>query len=164
LEAGAGATYASESIFVGSSAGLNAASASYSTFIGYKAGQRVGGGGAAGPGVNNIVLGTGITVPNDINHAINLGGIIYATGSQFNLSGTPVAGPVTNGKVGINQFSPQYPLDVSGSVGISQVLHLADLNPLPSGNPGDLAVSESMLYFYAFSGSFVGWKKVSLIP
>ena len=49
-------------------------------------------------------------------------------------------------------------LVVTGSTNVTNVLNLTALNPLPSGNPGDLAVSGSNLWFY--SGS---WHKVSLI-
>jgi hypothetical protein len=160
--AGNQAKFASHSFIAGYQAGLGAASASFNTLVGYRAGLNSAPG--TGVGRNNIIIGTNITLPDDARDSINLGGIIFATGSYFDSgTGAPLDGPVNNAKVGINQSNPQYALDVSGTLGVSQVAHFANLNPLPAGNVGDLAVSESMLYFYAFSGSFVGWKKVQLI-
>jgi hypothetical protein len=113
--AGKDASKADNSTFIGNNAGSGSISSSYSNFLGWYAGQKVGGGGAVGPRENNIIIGTGITLPNNTVHAINLGGIIYATGSLFNTGSTALASPAVDAKVGINQFNPQYNLDVSGS-------------------------------------------------
>ena len=39
-------------------------------------------------------------------------------------------------------------LSVTGSVGVSNVMNLKPLDPLPAGTIGDLAVSGSNLFFY----------------
>jgi hypothetical protein len=51
------------------------------------------------------------------------------------------------------------PLDVSGSVNITDVIQLAGLDPLPAGAEGQLANSGSNLYF--FSGS--AWKQIAFV-
>lgn len=158
--AGGGATFASESIFIGNYAGLNSVSASYSIFIGQYAGAKVGGGGAPGPGLNNIVIGNGIGFPSHTSHSINIGGIIFATGSIFN-TGIPVTSPATDGKVGINKNNPQYALEVSGTIGVSQVIHFEDIGTLPAGNVGDLARSGSNLYYYNGTALPAGWALIA---
>ena len=107
------AASASFSNFTGYESGYRAVSASYSTLIGYRVGYNQLGG-ASGIKSNNIIIGTNITLPNGTKDSMNLGGIIFATGSYSNTAGNPFSGSV-DGKVGINKSNPQYALDVSGS-------------------------------------------------
>jgi hypothetical protein len=110
--AGASATDADHSNFIGRTAGQNAASASYSTLIGYQVGRVV-----TGPGIssNNIIIGTNITLPNNTSNGINIGGLLFGSGSYFNtVNNAPFAGPA-DGRIGINQPFPTFSLDVSGS-------------------------------------------------
>jgi hypothetical protein len=144
--AGSMATNALYSNFIGYTPGANAFSASYSNLIGYRVGLRIST--PNGIGSNNTIIGTNITLEDDRKNSINLGGIIFATGSYSNTGGNPFSGSMTEAKVGINKSLPAYTLDVSGSVGIATVLHLTEVNPLPAGNIGDLAVSASHLWFY----------------
>jgi hypothetical protein len=141
-QAGLQATRANFSNFMGWGAGSNATSASYSNFIGFKAGA------STSPSSNNIVIGTNITLANSRKDSVNIGGIIFATGSYSTTTGNAFSGSMTEAKVGINKSLPAYTLDVSGSVGIATVLNIAESNPLPAGNIGDLAVSASHLWFY----------------
>jgi len=116
LGAGAGleATRAENSNFFGLFAGQKAVSASFSTLIGYQAGANPDG--TATIGTNNIIIGNNITLPANTRNSINLGGIIFATGSYSTLGGNPYSGSQFNvGRVGINIVTPQYTLDVSGS-------------------------------------------------
>jgi hypothetical protein len=114
--AGEFSTNAANSNFLGFYAGYSATSASYSTLIGYQVGYNVAGG-AAGVASNNIIIGTNITLPNQAKDSINLGAIIFATGSYNTLSGNPFSGSMAPsvGRVGINKVTPLYNLDVSGS-------------------------------------------------
>jgi hypothetical protein len=111
--AGYQATNANDSNFLGNSAGSQASSASYSTLIGFRAGANIIFG-ATGISTNNIIIGTNITLEDGRQDSINLGGIIFGTGSHFSNAGDPYSGSV-GGKIGINQPLPQYSLDVSGS-------------------------------------------------
>jgi len=111
---GYGATNANYSNFLGQNAGSNATSASYSTLIGYQAGYNVVGG-TLGIKSNNIIIGTNITLEHGRKDSINLGAIIFATGSYSDATQFyPFSGSAM-GKVGINQPNPDYNLDISGS-------------------------------------------------
>lgn len=154
--AGYQATNANTSNFIGLYAGQNAGSASYSTFLGFNAGRNYA---STGVKSNNIIIGTNISFEDDRKDSINLGGIIFATGSYNTTSGFPFSGSMTTAKVGINKSIPQYTLDVSGSVGIASLLNITESNPLPAGSIGSMAVSASNLWFY--SGS--AWRQVQLI-
>ena len=107
FEAGRYASEANNSNFFGNSAGNGAISASYSNLFGYYVGSN-------NIGSNNIIIGTNVTLANGRKDSINLGGIIFATGSHNSLA-TKLSGSVTNAKVGICNSLPQYTLDVSGS-------------------------------------------------
>jgi hypothetical protein len=111
---GQDAINAGNSNFLGQRAGFNAASASFSNLFGYRAGanETIG----TGIGSNNIVIGTNISLPDGTVDSINLGAIIFATGS-YSDSGNfiPFDGAVTNGRVGINTSTPTFNFDVSGS-------------------------------------------------
>lgn len=151
--AGNGAVGATNSNFIGNSAGSYASSASYSTFIGYQAGANIGGTGSFS---NNVIIGTNITLPDGTSNAMNLGGIIFASGSYSTTAGNPSSAPAM-GKVGINVVTPTQELDVSGSVNVSKVLILPPQSPLPSGVPtGSLAASGSgaTCKVYFFNGSW----------
>jgi hypothetical protein len=120
--AGSDATEANTSNFLGPNAGNGAVSASYSTLIGYQAGYTP----TAGTSVksNNIIIGTNITLPTNTQDSINLGAIIFATGSYSTLAGNPFSGSMSNGRVGINKVTPSYTLDVSGSGNYSNGLNV----------------------------------------
>lgn len=119
----------SGSIFIGESAGSCVSTASYSTFIGYKAGAQayyqdltdeagftfVDTGNVLGS--NNIIIGTNITLPAGRRDSINIGGILFGTGSHVNLDTQP-SQVASNGRIGINAVNPQYTLHVSGTFGV----------------------------------------------
>lgn len=155
--AGTQASFCTASNFIGYYTGLDATS-SYSTLIGWKAGSNTFSRDRS-IGSNNIIIGTNITLEKDRKDSINLGGIIFGTGSYFP-SSVPIYDDVysgsVNGRIGINQPNPQFNFDVSGSgrftngltvtgsVQISNVLTLPQQNPLPIGAPtGSIAVSGS---------------------
>jgi hypothetical protein len=154
--AGSGAVSSSNAIMIGTSAGQAALSASYSILVGWRAGRNWT---TNGIGTNNIVIGTNITLDDDRKDSINIGGVIFATGSYSTLAGNNFSGSMTDAKVGINKSLPQYTLDVSGSVGVATILNIASSNPLPAGSIGNLAVSASNLYFYSASA----WYQVQLV-
>jgi hypothetical protein len=123
--AGYQATNASSSNFIGYLAGQYARSASYSILIGYKAGSN--------PSdnayilSNNTIIGTNITLPTSSKNSINLGGIIFATGSYANTTSTPFSGSAA-GKVGINIYPPTYNLHVSGTVAFPNLTNQSQIN------------------------------------
>lgn len=111
------------SIFLGSGSGYQATSASYSTLIGYKVGRSFSGNNID---VNNIIIGTNISLPDGTANAINLGGVIFATDTNNNISPDPYIIPA-NGKVGINVVTPAYTLDVNGSGNFSNSVKNSEL-------------------------------------
>jgi hypothetical protein len=150
--AGYSASNAYSSNFLGAYAGYQAVSASYSTLIGYSVGYNIPGG-ALGIKSNNIIIGTNITLPDGAKDSINLGGIIFATGSYSSIISPSSGSQYGIGKVGINIVTPTHTLDVSGSARITDILILPPRHPLPSGQPtGSFAVSGSngncKPYFY----------------
>lgn len=104
---------ASFSNFIGHYAGNNAVSASYTTLIGYKVGSNPGA--ISNIKSNNIIIGTNITLPAGAQDSINLGGIIFATGSYSNTTAALPFSGSADGRVGINVVTPTYTLDVNGS-------------------------------------------------
>ena len=113
-QAGYFATNAFGSNFLGLGAGYFATNASYSNLIGYQAGLNS----LGSIGSNNIVIGTNITLPVSASSAINIGGLIFGTGSYNNFAGNPVSGSA-DGRIGINQPNPSYSLDVNGTSNFS---------------------------------------------
>jgi hypothetical protein len=112
-EAGFQAINARNSVIIGQQAGKAAQSASFSTLIGYKVGNNPT---DVSIGSNNIIIGTNITLPKTASNSINIGGILFGTGSYSTTTGNPFSGSVM-GKVGINIASPTYSFQVSGTVG-----------------------------------------------
>jgi len=121
-QAGLQATRANFSNFMGWGAGSNATSASYSNFIGFKAGA------STSPSSNNIVIGTNITLANSRKDSVNIGGIIFATGSYSTTTGDAFSGSMADAKVGINKSLPAYTLDVSGSLAASSFVVLSQIS------------------------------------
>jgi hypothetical protein len=118
------ATNASNSNFLGTAAGYSAVSSSYSNLIGFQAGANSNV--TDGIGRNNIIIGTNITLPDKYQNGINIGGIIFGSGSYFNsnINIEPFSGS-TNGRIGINKPTPNAALDVSGSVLITGSLNVS---------------------------------------
>jgi len=152
IYAGAAASASSYSTFVGPYAGYQLSGSSYSIALGYNTGFR------STLGNNNIIIGTEVTLASGSSNSINIGGLIFGSGSYFSTSS--VSSGSANGYLGINQPNPQYSLDVSGSIRLSQALLLPPQNPLTIAATGSLATSGSNLYFYNGTGSNGGWAKI----
>jgi hypothetical protein len=132
-DAGDDANNSPNSTFIGTSAGFASYSSSFSTYIGYGAGAYIQDSEIIKPStVNNIVIGTLIGLPYDSSNAINIGGLIFGTGSFSEYSEEIYSGSA-NGRIGINQPTPQKELDISGSVRISQ-LSTSLTAPVTSGS------------------------------
>ena len=118
-QAGYQAAEAKYSIFIGNNAGYKATNASYSILLGHNTGKTISGNEI---GSNNIIIGSNITLENNRKDSINIGGIIFATGSYSTSSGDPYSGSMNEGRVGIGVINPLYSLDVSGSGNFSNGL------------------------------------------
>jgi hypothetical protein len=151
--AGFEATDAYYSNFIGNNTGFRAASASLSTLIGSRVGYNWGGDVNSSIGSNNIIIGTNITLAAQQKDSINLGGIIFATGSYSNLVGAPLLGSVSNARVGIGTSTPAYTLDVSGSINFTNTLFQ---NGTPFSAGGPISVTGSTIYSNSPATSNVG--------
>ncbi len=107
--AGQGATNSSGSNFFGAAAGQLASNAAYSNLFGYYVGRN-------NIGPNNIIIGTNISLPDGRQDSINIGGIIFGTGSYSNISGNSYTGSQSLGRISIAKDNPNSTLDISGSV------------------------------------------------
>jgi hypothetical protein len=133
--AGDGATIAQYSNFIGYESGLNATDASGSNFFGNQTGYGANNatrsnlfGSYVGKtftgnniGSNNIIIGTNISLPNATANAINLGGVLFGTGTYATITGDPSITPVSGGRIGIGVVSPSYTLQV-GNSGVSGIV------------------------------------------
>jgi hypothetical protein len=111
--AGYSATNANSSNFFGQFAGYGAANASVSNLFGFQVGYNPGG---AGIGENNIIIGTNISLPATTANSINIGGVLFGTGSYSTLTGNPSTTPNSGGKIGIGIVAPTEKLDVAGKI------------------------------------------------
>jgi hypothetical protein len=111
LQSGREATNASYSNFFGFQAGYKADNASYSNLFGYQVGYSFSGNNL---GSNNIIIGKNISLPDGTADAINLGGIIFATGTYSIETGDPSITAVESGKVGIGTTTPNAKLSIAG--------------------------------------------------
>ena len=143
--AGYQATDAQKSNFIGYTVGRSASNAAYSNFLGYSAGDyavnashsiligsRAGYNNLAtannSVGPNNIILGTNITLPPASKDSINIGGLIFATGSHSDfLAINPLPTPA-GGNVGINIYPPLYNFHVSGTVAFPNLTTSSQIN------------------------------------
>lgn len=145
--AGEYATYANHAVMIGEWAGKYAASGSYSVLLGHRAGE--GASISSSIGTNNIIIGTHVTLDENRSDSINLGGIIFATGSY----GSPgnftdlFSGSVGNGMVGINVVLPKYSLDVSGSGNYTNALTVTGSFNVTGSSKilGDTAITGSLV-------------------
>ena len=152
--AGQSAPSASYSNFFGKYSGYGATYASYSIAIGFQSGYNFFG--TYGIGSNNIIIGTNITLPDSASNAVNIGGLIFGTGSYSNVNSVPYAGSA-NGYIGINQPNPQYSLDVRGSTRISGSL---GVGVPPSATAGRIDASNDIVAYSSSDKRF----KTNIIP
>ena len=112
LGAGQYATNASYSTFIGQNAGNSATGASYSNIFGFNAGNASSA--ANSIGSNNIIIGTNISLSARTTNAINIGGILFGTGTYSTTTGSPIISATTGGRIGIGVVNPLATLHVSG--------------------------------------------------
>jgi hypothetical protein len=147
--AGDYADFADNSVFIGTQAGMQAKSGSYSVLIGYRAGSTQPINPLNTIGSNNIIIGTNVSLPPGTSNSMNLGGLIFGSGSYSNKN--LLSSGSAGGRIGINQPTPTVELDVVGTIKASNVLTLSPQNPLPSAasNAYSFAVSSSGVPFFS---------------
>ena len=130
--AGWTATGATNSNFFGVQAGALASNASYSNFIGYHAGQTFTGNNV---GTNNIIIGTNVSLPNATTNSLNIGGILFGTGTYSTTTGDASIVPTSGGKIGIGDVTPDYELDVEDTGVDTNIFALTDSDGACLHNP-----------------------------
>lgn len=112
-QAGYGATGVEDesfcSNFFGAGAGKEATNASYSNLLGNNVGSFFTGNNI---GSNNIIIGTNISLPDATANAINLGGVLFGTGTHSDTTGDPSITPTSGGKIGIGVVDPTNTLHI----------------------------------------------------
>jgi hypothetical protein len=112
FQAGNYATNASYSNFLGQNAGNYATGASYSNIFGFNAGNALSQANTIGS--NNIIIGTNLSLSARTANAINIGGILFGTGTYSVTTGSPIISATTGGRIGIGVVNPLATLHVSG--------------------------------------------------
>lgn len=125
--AGSNAIGASGSTFIGQNAGINATGATNSNFFGTNTGN-------GSMGSNNIIIGTNISLPNNTSDGINIGGVLFGTGTYSRISDTPSITGQTNGRIGVGIVTPLETLHVSGNTRVEGGLILKTLTGSTSIN------------------------------
>ncbi len=97
-----------------------------------------------GVGSNNIIIGNNITLPDYREDSINLGGILFGTGSYSTLTGNPFSGSA-GGRIGINVVNPTQNFEVSGTVAFPSLTTSPQLNVLT------IDTASGQLYYTASS-------------
>lgn len=123
--AGSEATSANSSNFIGSGAGRYATNANYSNFLGYQAGLSFTDNNI---GSNNIIIGTNISLPDATANSLNIGGILFGTGTYSDIvSDDPSITPTSEGKIGIGVVEPTNTLHIYSEAANTSGLRLERL-------------------------------------
>jgi hypothetical protein len=122
-QAGSNATNAGNSNFIGNGAGLGASNASYSNLFGQHVGWAFT---SNNIGSNNIIIGTNISLPDATANAINIGGVLFGSGTYSTTTGNPSITAVSGGKIGIGVVSPGYTLDVQNTGTAGAIFNLTN--------------------------------------
>ena len=139
--AGNGAANANDSNFIGYSSGSQAISASFSNFIGWQSGQQATNASYSNLlgyktglsftnnniGSNNIIIGTNISLPDAVVNGLNIGGILFGTGTYSTLIGNPSITPKSGGKIGIGVVNPTNTLHIYSEAANASGLRLERL-------------------------------------
>ena len=154
VNAGGGAIGGYMSNFIGNSAGQGATGASYSNLFGFKAGQAI----DAGIGSNNTIIGTNISLPTATSNAINIGGVLFGTNTYSTITGNPLTGATSGGRIGIGIVNPLATLHVSGNTLIQGTLSATTISAttylnLPSSTSGTTTGNGTTNYLARWTGS-----------
>ena len=142
-QAGNGATDANRSNFIGVNSGFNATGSTLSTFIGYQAGYNANG--STTPGSNNIIIGTNITLTAGTTNSVNIGGVLFGSGTYSTTAGNPSTGATATGKIGIGVVTPTANLDIAASTTASALMRLRVGSAPSAPNDGDVWLEANTL-------------------
>lgn len=128
--AGGGAS-AEYSNFMGHSVGYGQHDAAYSNLFGYRVGE-IGVGKTLG--LNNIIIGTNITLPDLAENSMSLGNVLYGTGFKYDPTDADSTQYIsTLGKIGILVTNPTQQLHVNGNLRVEDAIYDSNNEPGTSG-------------------------------
>ncbi|TRX34946.1 hypothetical protein FNW52_12455 [Flavobacterium sp. ZT3R18] len=133
--AGDSASNSSSSIFIGRNAGGSGQGIANSILIGYRAGYNPNFG-TNTIGSNNIIIGTNISLPNAQANSINIGGVLFGTGTYSNTSTDPSITGQTNGRIGVNKVQPSTALHIFSEAANDSGLRLERLTSASPSSTG----------------------------
>jgi len=157
-EAGLQATNANDSNFLGNQAGYYATSASNSNFFGTQAGKSFTDNNV---GSNNIIIGTNISLPDAVVDSINLGGVLFGTGTNSDLSGDPSITAISGGRIGIGVVSPTNTLHIYSEAANTSGLRLERLTSASPSSTGKLIGVDSSGNVVTLEGAGGGGSSVN---
>jgi len=114
----------------GSYTGALADSARYCNLFGYRVGLNDG---FSSIDSNNIIIGTNISLPKATANSINIGGVLFGTGTHGTLTGAPKKIAHSGGKIGIMTVTPTQELHVTGNTRITGAIYDSNNDPGTSG-------------------------------
>lgn len=124
-------SYSSNSNFLGYRSGYGQFDSDYSTFIGRSTGEHSLGRALK---MNNIIIGTGITLPDSSENSMTLGNVLYGTGFKFNLYSPDSSQYISPlGKIGVLTSSPTQQLHVAGNLRVEGAVYDSNNEPGTSG-------------------------------
>jgi hypothetical protein len=101
--------------------------------MGYNAGR------SSDIGSNNIIIGTNISLPSGTTNSLNIGGVLFGTGTYSTTGGSASISGQTNGRIGIGVVSPTQTLHVSGNTLVEGTLTVSGTTAAIGGsNAGSL--------------------------
>ena len=161
-QAGYSSKYITNSNFIGQGTGNGATGATFSNLFGYRTGYSFTNNQL---GSNNIIIGTNISLPNATANAINIGGVLFGTGT-YSATGasSPSITAISGGKIGIGVVTPLETLHVNGSIVLSKDSSYTSLSdgattPVPNGSGGTMVYDSVTTSFYGWIGT--SWSKLN---
>jgi hypothetical protein len=128
--------------FIGFNTGFQSSGNTYSNFIGFRVGYGMTN---ANTNPNNIIIGTNISLPNNTVNSLNLGGVLFGTGTYGTVTGNPLTGATTSGKIGVGVSTPTANLDIAPSTTLSALMRLRVGSAPTAPNDGDVWLESNTL-------------------
>jgi hypothetical protein len=110
---------------------------------------------------NNIIIGTNISLPNGTDNSINLGGVLFGTGTHSDISGDPSITPISGGRIGIGVVSPTNTLHIYSEAANTSGLRLERLTSASPSSTGKLIGVDSSGNVVTLEGAGGGGSSVN---
>lgn len=136
----------SRSIMIGAYTGEYSTNSPYSILLGWRTGKQFG---TNFIGSNNIIIGTNISLPDAVTNRINIGNVLYGSGTYSTPTGNPSIVPTSAGKIGIGVVTPTAKLHLAAGTSAANTapLKLTTGTALTTPEDGAIEYHNSHLYF-----------------